>query len=202
MEAQQTKFELLQVDADSDRGKEEWRDIEGYEGLYQVSEGGNVRSLDRLVKGSYNSKGKCLRKGRVLAKCTSRGYVIVILCNSGVNSTRQVHRLVAEAFIPNPNNFPFVLHGDDNPINNCISNLRWGTHQDNVNDMFERGRSNKATGSNHGNSILSEKDVLEIRKLLLLSRDVRGSQESIGRKFNVSGSVISNIKSKKTWRHI
>lgn len=90
---------------------EEWRDIEGYEGLYQVSNLGRVKNV---------KTGKTL-KGRD----NGRGYLLVGLCKNGKCHNHRVHRLVACAFIPNPNNLPEVNHKDENTGNNRVDNLEW-----------------------------------------------------------------------------
>lgn len=99
---------------------EEWRDIEGYEGLYQVSNLGRVRSLkfgkERVFGNSANN----------------RGYIMCALRKNKVRKTHEVHVLVAEAFIPNPNNYTVVHHKNHNPKDNRVENLEWmdrGEHQ-------------------------------------------------------------------------
>lgn len=106
-----------------------WKDIKGYEGLYQVSDNGEVRSLDRHCTGSRNR----LLKGRTLKQTkTTTGYSKVELCKDGHAISKKVHRLVAIAFIQNPNNLPCVNHIDNNPSNNNASNLEWCTQAENV----------------------------------------------------------------------
>ena len=95
---------------------EQWRDIEGYEGLYQVSNEGRVKSL-----GNNKSRKEKILEG-VKNNC---GYLRVGLCKDGNQVTKYVHRLVAEAFIPNPQNLPEVNHKDENPSNNCADNLEF-----------------------------------------------------------------------------
>ena len=105
--------------------KEEWRDIKGYEGKYQVSNLGRVKSL-KDSKENYREK--------ILSNSTDkRGYSNVNLYKNGKRNYFKVHRLVAEAFIPNPNNYPQVNHKDENKTNNCVSNLEWCTHEYNIN---------------------------------------------------------------------
>lgn len=95
-----------------------WKDIPGYEGLYQVSNLGNVRSLN------YNKTGEI----KLLKPFTSHnGYRIVSLSNNGKLKGYTIHRLVANAFIPNPNNLPQVNHIDENKTNNRTDNLEWCT---------------------------------------------------------------------------
>lgn len=104
--------------------EEIWKDIEGYEGLYQVSNLGNVRSLDRAIDSCYNSKQSI--KGKVkIQELKNNGYMRVTLCKDGKCKHYHVHRLVAEAFIPNPDNLPFCNHMDEDKTNNKSSNLEW-----------------------------------------------------------------------------
>ena len=127
---------------------EEWRPVEGYEGLYEVSNTGRVRSLDRYVKGKGESYR--LRKGSILSLVKSNlGYLQVSLCCNGKYKTINVHRLVAQTFILNPDNLPEVNHKDEDKTNNSIENLEWctakynmnfGTRQERYrNTMLERG---------------------------------------------------------------
>ena len=104
--------------------EEIWKDIEGdYKGLYQASNLGRVRSLDR-----YDSMGR-LRKGKIIKPWNNGyGYLVVDLKKNGKRKHFFVHRLVAFCFIPNPNNYPCINHRDRNPQNNISSNLEWVTH--------------------------------------------------------------------------
>lgn len=104
--------------------EEVWRDIKGYEGIYQVSNLGRVKSLDRKIR---HSKSKFLNvKGKVLKpKIGTSGYLEVDLRQNGKHQHCRIHRLVAQAFIPNPNNFPIVNHKDENKLNANVNNLEW-----------------------------------------------------------------------------
>lgn len=116
---------------------EEWKDIEGYEGLYQVSDWGNVKSLPRLSKRSTSRhRGtSILINERILKQSfQTSGYKVVVLCKDGNNRQFQVHRLVAEAFIPNPENKPQIDHINTNKAENNVENLRWCTHTENMNN--------------------------------------------------------------------
>lgn len=107
--------------------KEIWKDIKGYEGLYQVSNLGNVRSVDRVV--NYKDGRKRLWKGRILKPKKDRyGYLLCDLCKKSKVKTITIHRLVAETFLPNPNNLPEINHKDENKDNNCVSNLEFCSH--------------------------------------------------------------------------
>ena len=102
-----------------------WKDISGYEGLYQVSNLGRVKSLPR--------KGTRTRKERILKELTSRKYLSINLYKDGQLKTFTIHRLVAEAFIENTNNLPEVNHKDENKLNNIADNLEWCTRSYNIN---------------------------------------------------------------------
>lgn len=103
-----------------------WKDIKGYEGYYQVSNQGNVKT----IKDSIN-------KLRAFGSLPS-GYKQVTLCKDGKCKSFLVHRLVAEAFIPNPDNLPIINHKDEDKTNNIVSNLEWCTYQ--YNTQYSLGR--------------------------------------------------------------
>ena len=104
---------------------EEWRDIVGYEGLYQVSNLGRIKSLRN---NKNNPREKILK-----LKLVKNGYYIIFLYKNGKPKWYYVHRLVAIAFIPNPYNLPQVNHIDENKTNNCVENLEWCNQKYNVN---------------------------------------------------------------------
>ena len=110
--------------------KEEiWKDINNYEGLYQVSSFGNIKSFKR------HKEGRLLKPGKY-----SNGYLFVHLCNeSGVKTSHSTHRLVAEAFIPNPNNLPQVNHKNGIKTCNEVWNLEWCTASDNMRHTVNTG---------------------------------------------------------------
>lgn len=99
--------------------KEIWKDIKGYEGLYQVSNLGRIKSVRKKIIKSPSLAG--------------RGYYRLTLCNNGKNKSFYIHRLVAQAFISNPNNLSQVNHKDENKLNNCVDNLEWTDCKSNIN---------------------------------------------------------------------
>ena len=109
-----------------------WKPIEGYEGLYEVSNLGRIRSLDRLDV--YKGKYKRYFKGKMLNPTFYRGgYLQVQLSKNGKVKVCKLHRLVAQTFLPNPDNLPVVNHKDEDKTNNCVDNLEWCTQQYNIN---------------------------------------------------------------------
>lgn len=102
---------------------DDWRDVVGYEGYYQVSNTGKVRSVDRVVARSDGKMQNC--KGKILSLIDRRGYLHVNLCKDLKTKSVKVHRLVAMAFIPNPSKLPIINHKDENPKNNRVENLEW-----------------------------------------------------------------------------
>lgn len=137
--------------------KEEWKPVIGYEGLYEVSNMGRVRSLPRevYVGGKTNI---CIRAGRVLKQGHAHGrhykYLLVCLCKDQQRSMKRVHRLVAEAFIPNPENLPMVNHKDENPSNNHVDNLEWCTAKYNSNYGTARERIKETRKKNNSNKLM------------------------------------------------
>ena len=137
-----------------DMQEEVWKDVVGYEGLYEVSNLGRVRSLSREV--SHVEKGqKYIRDGRVLKYGHAHGrhykYLLVCLCKDKQRSMKRVHRLVAEAFIPNPDNLPMINHKDENPSNNRVDNLEWCTAKYNSNYGTARERMKETRKKNNSN---------------------------------------------------
>lgn len=134
---------------------EEWRDVVGYEGLYAVSSLGRVASLcKKLNRASKSGNAYAAFSTPKLLKphISNRGYWAVMLTRNYKREMRYVHRLVAESFIPNPNNNPQVDHIDTNRLNSCMDNLRWCTQSENnlneiTNQKFRKARANK--GSSH-----------------------------------------------------
>ena len=125
--------------------KEIWKDVKGYEGLYQVSNLGNVKSLDRVVEHEKGNLTKRNLKGDILKIRTIHGYAYITLSKDNKLKSYRVHRLVAQAFIPNPNNYPTVNHKDENRLNNRVDNLEWCTQKYN-NDYS--GTREKAVNAN------------------------------------------------------
>lgn len=120
-----------------------WKDIQGYEGLYQVSNLGRIKSIPHLIKANKDG-GKRITEGKILSQNKGwHNYMWVALCKEGKTKTFSVHRLVAIAFIKNLNNYPAVNHKDGNKSNNNESNLEWVSNSENQlhaskNGLFKR----------------------------------------------------------------
>jgi len=126
---------------------EQWNDISGFEGLYQVSNLGRVRSFPRL---RFVGRSMRLIGGKIMNPTkTSIGYLVVSLCNGKIKKSCKVHRLVASAFIHNLQHKPDVNHIDSNRHNNHVSNLEWCTPQENVKHGIEFGFMGSKGGTNH-----------------------------------------------------
>lgn len=175
-----------------------WKDIPGFEGLYQASNTGKIKSLSRRV---WNHQCFMVRKEYIIKDhLLPDGYIQIGLTKPNEKQTRYyIHRLIALAWIPNPNNKPFVNHLDGNKSNNSIENLEWCTKSENVKHAYRTGlMSNK--GARHPGAKLSEEDVNRIRVRYSLG-------ESTYRIFNsgdypVSYTNIKDIIAKRTWSHI
>lgn len=111
--------------------KEIWKPVVGYEGYYEVSSFGNIRSIDREVL--YSNGIKHHYNGKILTKMNIRGYDRVILSRDNKFKHPQIHRLVAQAFIPNPKNLPQVNHKNEDKGDNRVDNLEWCTSEYNIN---------------------------------------------------------------------
>ena len=110
--------------------EEVWKDIEGFEGLYQVSSRGRIKSLPRIRTAPKG--GEYIRNEVILKPFENKGYLYVLLHKEGKNYSRKVHRLVAQAFISNPDELPSINHLDYDRHNNTVENLEWITNEDNL----------------------------------------------------------------------
>lgn len=143
----------------------EWKDIKDYEGLYQISNTGLVKAMAKTwLSGEYRNSLRS--KPETIIKCSIKpnGYKQCTLSKNGKVLNKRINRLVAEAFIPNPENKPEVNHKDGVKSNNHVSNLEWCTRQENLLHAYKNGLLKPARGENQGNSKLKNKVVDEIRE--------------------------------------
>jgi hypothetical protein len=175
--------------------EEIWKDVIGYEGLYQVSNMGRVKSLPR-----FDRIGR-LHKGCILSQCVQRGgYLYVQLSVDGKQKPSKIHRLVAEAFIPNIEAKATVNHKNCNKHDNTVDNLEWCTNLENIahaklNGLL-KGQSNP--NEKNGRAKLTKCQVMEIRRTF-----IKGSSEfgtvGLGKKYGVSATQIGRIVSGDSW---
>jgi len=167
-----------------------WKPVIGYDGMYEVSNYGNVRSYLNYQWGVKNTP-------HILKQCKcgrQRDYFGVNL----LGSVKRVHRLVAQSFIDNPNNKPFINHKDGNKSNNKIENLEWCTAKENTQHAYETGLLNNK-GEHCITSKLTKNDVVKIRKIY---KDGGVTQKQIAKIWGVSRSQIGFIVTKKRWKHL
>jgi hypothetical protein len=162
-----------------------WKDVLGYEGVYQVSNFGNVKRV-----AGYRAK-----VDRVLNCSVHRGYLMVTLSKYDVHNRQLVHRLIAAAFIPNPHNKPFINHIDGNPANNFISNLEWCTQKENIRHAHKIGNMG---GVKHGMAKLKETDIYTIRLMYGFGESVSNIQKHYNRKRHDVVSILLGKKFKST----
>jgi hypothetical protein len=180
-----------------DQSIERWLPVVGFEGSYEVSDQGRVRSLDRVVRRSDGGTER--RKGQMMFRCVHHsGYTLTKLRKDGKARPVFVHVLVAEAFLgPKPSPSHQVAHRDGGRNNNALDNLRWATPKQNAGeDRNAHGRTMR--GAVHNKTPFVDEDIYAIRQ-----RHATGeSQASIARSYDVSAHSIHCIVRRKSWTHI
>lgn len=172
---------------------EEWRDVPGYEGFYQVSSFGAVRSLDRVVFGAK----KQTVKGRLLSeRDNGNGYKFVTLWSGGRQENMYVHRLVLLAFSGPSEKGLSACHNDGDRSNNRLSNLRWDTTIANHADKKIHGTLRQ--GGRCYQAKLSDIDIQSIRRMLSAGFE----QKEVAKLFGISQPSVSDIKHGRTWKHV
>ena len=175
---------------------ETWRDVVGYEGVYEVSDHGRVRSVDRVVNGP---KGQMRIKGKVLRPSLSCRYGRVGLQKNALRKQFFVHRLVAAAFIGPLPNEKQVNHIDGDKLNNQSANLEYVTQSENMQHAYRTGLQKAICGANHHHAKLSEADVLAIRATYA---DGGITQQKLADNFGVGHVNIHNIVHRQRWAHL
>jgi hypothetical protein len=160
---------------------EKWKDVEGWDGIYSVSDTGKIRN---------NKTGK-LRKFRK----EKLGYLSVDLWNNMYMKRLKIHRLVALAFIPNTDSKPQVNHKDGNKENNSVGNLEWNTAQENSQHAYRTGLSQAVTGEKHGQSKLTELEAMFIKSST-------EPNKVLADEFGVSSRLVRKIKNNELWKNI
>lgn len=165
---------------------EKWLKIPGFSGKYMISSTGLVKS--------FKYKKEAILKPRP----NDTGYLRIVLYKDGMSFVMPIHRLVAEAFIPNPDNKPFINHINGLKDDNRSENLEWCTHSENMRHAHANGLIN-LNGENNPNSKLKKRDVVRIRKLY-----IKGgvTQKELANDFDTTQSRISRIVNNKNWVQI
>lgn len=155
---------------------------------YLVHPDGIIKSLDYSV--DHWRGGKKITKGRTIAPINRKGYLYINVSDSENRTQRAIHRLVAEAFIPNTENKPTVNHKNGVKTDNRVENLEWATVAENTKHSFDTGLHKKKFGSDNPQNKLNETDKAFIRRLLIYG----ARQKDIAKLYNVSPSLICLIK--------
>ena len=176
-----------------------WKDIENWEGYYQVSNKSRVRSLDRTI---VNSLGRTYHLKGIILKHTlpKEHYPYVCLRKNGLNFPKSVHRLVALAFISNPENKPQVNHKDGNKHNCNIDNLEWNTEIENAKHAILTGLKITIKGDQCTYSKLTNSKVLAIKRLYKINPKFHRS--NLAKKLNVNVNTVVSIIKNRNWNHI
>lgn len=175
--------------------KELWHSVQHYEGYYEVSNHGRVRSLHGKKKGKFENVYD--KKGKVLKQRIGRlGYAYVILCVESIRKTKKVHRLVADAFCNKSAGANVVNHLDGKKTNNYYKNLEWTDNHGNMEHAVKHGlilRGSQAPGA-----LLSETLVFDMRKMF---KD-GSTQKAIGLKYNLNRHRVYDIVRNRIWKHV
>lgn len=177
-----------------------WRDIPGYEGLYQVSNLGRVRSLDRYVKQNHGSKQ--LKRGKIIQPIKDcKGYLRLKLCINNTSKRISIHRLVAQVFIPNLDNKPQVNHIDGDKTNNRVDNLEWVTNQENVKHAWSTGL---AQITDEARKKMSKNNTNKKQVMCMNTKEIFNSIIEASKKYKINSSHISECckgKRKSAGKH-
>ncbi len=174
---------------------ERWLPVVGYEGFYEVSDLGRVRSLDRTVPHKLYGSKRIM--GRMLALRRTRKYPSITMNKLGSQKNTKVHTLVLSAFVePRPKGKE-CRHLDGDPTNNHLTNLVWGTRSENMKDRNTHA-PNHSRGESNNSTKLTEQDVLEIRR-----RSADGeSNESVAKDFPITNTQVWRIFNRHNWSHL
>lgn len=169
-----------------------WKDVQGLEGIYQVSSSGSVKRLERVVErpkmGHYLCKEKELKPSQ-----NASGYLFVNIKGKSTN----IHRLVAEAFLPSVEGKKFVNHKDGNRLNNRIDNLEWCCQSENITHALSEGLWDLVKGQNHYSATVSDEDK---QKCVSLYATGKYTQKQLASQFNVARTTVSGWITGRTRR--
>lgn len=161
--------------------------VDGYEGLYEVDDTGHVWALRSGTPKPMHPYGK-------------NGYLAVNLFRNGKYSHKYVHRLVAEAFLPNPRDLPVINHKNGDKHDNRVDNLEWCTQQANIDHSWRHGLQH-GVGEGHGMHKLTEDDVRAIRREYVKGSTNHGTR-ALGEKYGVAQCTVSAIINRRIWKEV
>jgi hypothetical protein len=175
-----------------------WKPVKGFEEYYEVSEDGEIRTIERYITLPTH---KYLKKQKILTQFVDgRGYMHVKLYDGkGKPKSTTTHRVVAMTFLENPENLPEINHKDANKLNNCLSNLEWISRGDNIKHAYKYRDPKTYKGSGNKNSKLIEEQVISIRKEHEVNKT---SYKQLAEKYNVGITLIGYIIRRKVWKHV
>ena len=190
--------------------EEIWKDVKGFEDIYQVSNKGRVKRMPytATMRNQATNWLQPMPEYIFSPSLDTRGYPQVLLSIGNNKRVARVHRLVAEAFLKEPSevlklecskagvNYVLVNHKDGNPENNCVENLEWCSPRYNCDYSVKIGTHSAVNGEENYNAVLSEEDVLSIYRM---AHERIMSQEKIGEMFGVKQITVSNIKMGRSW---
>lgn len=168
-----------------------WKPVVGYEGLYEVSSFGRVRSLDKMSADGRRIKGKILK-----GKIDKGGYLLVTLCKDKKQTTYKVHRLVAEHFIPNPQNKPCIDHINTVRTDNRVENVRWATYKENGNNPLTKIKQSRILKGKYGKEHPASKPIIQYDKDGNFIKEWDSIIEA-ARELGVNGSSITLVCQEK-----
>jgi len=177
-----------------------WKDIPGMEGVYQVSNCGRIKALERNIR-LKNNRILPIKEHFVKGSKDTKGYLQLDANIDGKRIIKFIHRLVAESFLENPKNLEQVNHKDGNKLNNCADNLEWCTCIENIHHAWKNGLNKPLRGEKQGNHKLTEEQVIYI-KTHYKKLDKKFGARALAKKFNVTTSPILLIVKGKSWKHI
>ena len=170
--------------------EETWAPVKDFEGLYEVSTHGQVRSLDRMVVGN---KGAYLKRSQILKQWKQGNYLYCDLRKPGVKQKARIHVLVLETFVSARPGGMVACHNNGNSVDNRLENLRWGTLADNASDSRKHGTLRY--GETCGTAKLSEVQALQIL------RSTKPNSQ-LAKDFGVCKATVSHIKTGRNWPHL
>lgn len=181
----------------------EWVQIPGYEGRYEISTCGRVRTMARIAPRTVSGFSSPVRVKRKELRPSSEpgGYPAIELTNEAGRRRLYMHRLLAQAFIPNPLNLPVVNHIDGDKTNNALQNLEWCTHAQNAAHASKAGLLPKGLigpGEKCPAAKLTDEKVREIRRRVAAGE----TQRAVAKEFGVTYGNVSLIVNRGTWSHV